>query len=62
MTHQQKYVENLLPNDLSNLKGNDEELVSEEFHSKLSSLLGGVAWTILTRPDLAVYVQALQWR
>ena len=62
MTHQQKYVENLLPNDLSNLKGDDEELVSEEFHSKFNSLLGGVAWTILTRPDLAVYVQALQRR
>ena len=26
------------------------------------SLLGGVAWTVLTRPDIADYVQALQRR
>ena len=62
MTHQHKYADSLVANDLSRVKCAEEDLVPEELHAKFSSLLGVVAWTVLTRADLAVYVQALQRR
>ena len=49
--------------DLSSLRGvSDEETVNETLHSGYMSLLGGVAWTVLTRAEAAIYVQALQRR
>ena len=42
---------------------NDElKEVSEVTHGLYRQLLGAVAWTMLTRADLAIYVQALQRR
>ena len=61
--HQFKYIEELHPIDLSGTRGQDDEQeVGEGLHSEFSSLLGGVAWTVLTRAEIAIYVQALQRR
>ena len=38
------------------------DTVSEDVRGKYMSLLGGVAWTVQTRPDIAVFVAALQRR
>ena len=52
------------PLDLSLYKGKteDEALVDETLKESFSSLLGGVAWTALSRAESAVYIQALQRR
>ena len=48
---------------LSLLIGKDEEAQCDViFHEAYISVLGVVAWTVLTRAELAVYVQALQRR
>ena len=62
-THQYVYVGGVKPIDASLLgsKG-DEVLCDEELHEAYRSVLGAVAWAVLTRAELATYVQALQRR
>ena len=61
--HQFAYVEQLHPLAVGHLKGHIEtELVDDVLRSQFHSLLGGVAWTVLTRAEVAIYVQALQRR
>ena len=61
--HQTKYAEQLKPMPLEGLKEMAaEDLVNEAHTSLYMSLLGGVAWMVLTRSDISVYVQALQRR
>ena len=61
--HQNTYVSQLQQIDIADIKGEDDETtVSDRFHSQYMSLLGGIAWMVLTRVDLAVFVQALQRR
>jgi len=62
LCHQWSYIDTLKPLELSGLKGNveDSSLVDQKIQEAFSSLLGGVAWTMLTRAESAVYVQALQ--
>ena len=61
--HQTKYAQQLMPMDISSIKGQpDETDAPGDFPSRYMSLLGGLAWLVLTRVDLAVYVQALQRR
>ena len=56
-------MEALRPLTLGKYRGQTEtEDVDEETHSGYSSLLGGIAWTVLSRADAAVYIQALQRR
>jgi hypothetical protein len=59
--HQNKYVDQINPLVINTLKGKpDDEKVDTGFHSLYMSLLGGVAWTALTRVDMLVYIQSLQ--
>ena len=44
--------------DLKLMKPDD--VVSPDLQKKFMSLLGGVAWFVQTRPDVAVFVSALQ--
>ena len=62
-THQAGYSATIKPiaNELLNGKA-DDELAGILLASLYSSVLGGVAWMVLTRADLSVYVQALQRR
>ena len=58
---QQHYVAELKPIADQDLKLQDpQSIVSEEIHNKFRSLLGGVSWVVQTRPDIAVFVSALQ--
>ena len=58
---QQHYVNELRPIADQDLKlQNSKTVVSEEVHNKFRSLLGGIAWVVQTRPDIAVFVAALQ--
>ena len=58
--HQYDYMDQLRPLDVGKYKSGDpNSCVDEQTHSAFSSLLGGVAWTVLTRTKVAVYVQAL---
>lgn len=41
-------------------RGDPEAAVTMEIHAAFRSLLGGVAWMTQTRPDIVVYVSALQ--
>ena len=60
---QQHYVNELRPVADAELKlSQPDEAVCEETRAKFMSLLGGVAWTVQTRPDVAVFVSALQRR
>ena len=62
-THQIKYISQLKQIDTKTISSlADEDLVDGNVHELYSSLLGGAAWTVLTRADGAVYVQALQRR
>ena len=56
---QEHYIAELrfIPED--GCKGSTEP-VSPDLKSKFMSLLGGVAWTVQTRPDIAVFTAALQ--
>jgi len=61
--HQGTYTAALKPLELTSIKGRPiEELVLADLASKFASLLGGVAWIVLTRAEIAIYVQALQRR
>jgi len=61
--HQTKYAEQLKPMPLEGLKDKQaEDLVDDAHTTMYMSLLGGVAWMVLTRSDISVYVQALQRR
>ena len=45
------------------IKGKDEDAeATDEYRSLYESLLGSAAWTVLTRAEVAIYVQALQRR
>ena len=62
-THQNTYAQQLQPIDITTVKDHpDEELATDAFHSLYMSLLGGIAWLVLTRVDISVFVQALQRR
>ena len=61
MTHQFAYVEQLKPL-LVPRGGNDDAEAEGEIREGFHSLLGGVAWIVITRGDVMVYVQALQQR
>ena len=60
--HQSQYVGQLRPLNITKHKGKpDAEPVTEaDAIAAYRSLLGGVAWLILTRAEAAVYVQSLQ--
>jgi hypothetical protein len=61
--HQTKYAQQLVPMVLDKCRNLEaEDLVDSVHHGVYMSLLGGTAWLILTRVDLAVFVQALQRR
>jgi hypothetical protein len=60
--HQWKYISQLKPLVLGAYKGKDDQDLAPEMAGPFVSLLGGAAWTVLTRGDLAVYIQALQRR
>ena len=58
---QMHYVAELRPIPQADLKLKDpESVVDSMIAQQYMSLLGGVAWTIQTRPDAAVFVSALQ--
>ena len=58
---QAHYVSELKPIPDKDLKLQDPKTpVDEGVHDKFRSLLGGVAWVTQTRPDVAVFVSALQ--
>ena len=60
---QEHYVSELRPIAEASLKASSaDDLVSSELAQKFMSLLGGVAWCTQTRPDISVYVAALQRR
>ena len=60
---QQHYVQELRPIPEAELKLRSlSESVSEDMKHLVMSLLGGVAWVVQTRPDVAVFVAALQRR
>ena len=62
-THQYVYIDSITPIEPSLLTGKgDEALCDSKMHEAYRSVLGAVAWTVLTRAELAVYVQALQRR
>ena len=59
--HQTTYIKALQPLATTTLRGKDEDaVVEDELAGRFASLLGGVAWTVLTRTEVAIYVQALQ--
>ena len=61
--HQNEYVDSLRPMSISHLRGSDESsAVDQTTHKSYMQLLGGGAWTVLTRADAAIYIQALQRR
>ncbi|CAE7799125.1 pol, partial [Symbiodinium sp. CCMP2456] len=58
---QQHYVQELRPIPEAELKLRSlSEVASEDMKHLFMSLLGGVAWVVQTRPDVAVFVAALQ--
>ena len=61
-SHQFAYVEQLKPLTITRGSATDISVATGELAEAFYSLLGGVAWTVLTRGDVAVYVQALQRR
>ena len=61
--HQHEYISALRPMTVSRSLGMTEDsTVDGETHSSFMTLLGGCAWAVLSRADLAVYIQALQRR
>ena len=48
-----------IPEDVAKVM-NEEACVDEQLGSSFRSLLGGIAWTAQTRPDVAAYVASLQ--
>ena len=61
--HHYVYIDSVTPIDAHLLQVKDEEgLCDIALHDAYRSVLGAVAWIVLTRAELAVYVQALQRR
>ena len=61
--HQYVYIDSITPIDSTLFTGKDDEaLCDPQLHEAYRSVLGAVAWIVLTRAELAVYVQALQRR
>ena len=62
--HQNHYAAQLRPIDESLLGSHKDEEEVNDFSSELGtlfmSLLGGLAWLVLTRLDICVYVQCMQ--
>lgn len=62
-THRYVYIDSITPIDVGLFIGKEEEaLCDTEVHDAYRSVLGAITWTVLTRAELAVYVQALQRR
>ena len=62
-THQAAYISQLhLMDPKQWLTLSPEDEVDSETHAIYMSLLGGIAWVVLTVPAIAVYVQAAQRR
>ena len=60
-THQCVYIDSITPIDVGFLIGKDEEDECDtQLHEVYRSVPGVVAWIVLTRAELAVYVQASQ--
>ena len=61
--HQNHYAAQLRPIDESLLGSHPEEMEVKEFSDELGtlfmSLLGGLAWLVLTRIDICIYVQCM---
>ena len=63
LTHQYVYVDGITPIEHSMFTGKVEEALRDTVsHGAYRSVLGVVAWIVLTRAGLAAYVQALQRR
>ena len=63
LTHQHAYVDSTSPTKAELYSGKDGEALCDGLcHDVYISILGAVAWIVLTRAELAVYVQALQRR
>ena len=59
--HPLTYIDGIVLIIITLLIGKDDEtLCEQDLHDMYRSVLGAVAWTVLTRADLAVYIQALQ--
>ena len=59
--HDHVYIESIVPVDNNLLTGNEDEAeCCATFREAYRSVLGAVAWTVLSRAELAVYVQALR--
>ena len=58
--HQNQYIAQLRPINVTRLSADDEADLSTEYSAAFGSLLGGVGWVVQTRPDVATYVGALQ--
>eukprot|EP00959_Pyramimonas_sp_CCMP1952_P375475 7864221-Pyramimonas_sp.AAC.1 len=58
---QTEYIKNLNCIDEKELQGRGDDEDPPEKHAKLyPSLLGAIAWCIMTRIDICIYVAALQ--
>jgi hypothetical protein len=61
--NQDHYVKQLRLISLDSLGTDDEEVVTDtDMTSSYSSLIGGAAWTLITRSDVSVHIGALQRR
>ena len=59
--HQNHYASRLSPIDPSIMgREPDDTLADKHLHGLYLRLLGGVAWLVMTRGDIAIYVVALQ--
>ena len=57
------YIDSITLIDASLVIGKEEKVLCDtELHDAYRPVLGAVAWIVLTRAELAVYVQALQRR
>ena len=62
-THQYVYIDSIKPIDADTLTSKDEDSICDiAAHDAYRSVLGAVAWIVLTRAEVAVYVQVLQRR
>ena len=63
MCHQNGYIDNMKPLPTAGFSGlDDSTLVDVRTHELYRKLLGESAWTVMTRADMCVYIQALQRR
>ena len=63
-THQLTYVDAIKPiaTNLYSGQVDGKPIADTPLHEAVRSCLGAVAWAVLSRPDVVVYVQALQRR